>query len=335
MGRHSMPESQELNNKTADKTSHQLGEEFNALLEQAIELKIQQREKAAKEAQAAAQEARKQAVAKTLGSIISPGTDKSIIKNLNIEFLIHNTVPKSGPGALLAPNFGAAHQIYSLFQETRLAAKVTGLFFGGTLTKDNLPAAPLGAADGYKTANASGNSFEAAANHIMDDSRSAQQHGKSYIVITDGNLSGNREQLAFSLEALRLNPKATVDFVIVTKEKKAAIEGLLEKLQGTPAEKQISVTKVGKADEISAAVRSVIRTRVNAQNNEIVRRQMAAKAEKASRKSGPRIRPEGPSATRSMAEQFRKRSWVQRALFGVKEEAPTPKAPAAASPAPR
>ena len=335
MGKHSRPEDQELVQQAAAKTSQQLGEEFNALLEQAIELRIQQRDVAAREAAAAAAEAKRKADLKSLQAMISPGTDKSVTKGLNIEFLIHSTVPKTGPGALLTASFDAAHRIHSLFQRTGVSAKVAGRFFGGTLTKDNLPVAPLGLADGYRGSISSGNSFDAAANHIMDDSRTAQQHGKTYIVITDGNLNGNRDQLAFSLEALKLNPKATVDFVVVTKEEKAAVEGLLEKLQGTPAEKQIKVTKVSKADEIAAAVRSVIRNRVSAQNNEIVRRQLAETAEKASRKNGPRVRPEGPSATRAMAQQFKKRTWVQRALFGQKEEVPTPKAPAAASPRPQ
>ena len=276
-------------------------------LELANKKEALQKEKEEQERIAAEEKA---ALLKEAQELVPAHTDKNISKNLKIEFLIHHTVPLSGPGALVAPGFGAAHKVYSLLQKMDEKAKVTGRLFGATLTNDNLPVVALDTAEGYKAASARGNSFEAVAGRIMSDSSTGQARGKNYIIITNGVLSGNIAQWAYALEALKLNPKATVDFVVVNPEKKTDIDALLEKLKGTPAKKQINVIKVSKAEEITAGVKRAVRTRVAALNVAAESRKIAQKASK----SAERVKPENPSYTRSLVERMR----AQRAAAGKK-----------------
>ena len=352
MGRHSKvteAEAQENPQELRKQLDTLLTANIRDIVEQAVETQKRLDAALEKEAQQAEKEKQERIAAQKKAArfqqareIVPTNSDKEIAKDiqaitkkLKVEILIHNTVPKAGPGDLLASSFGAAREIYSLLRETNVGPQVAAYYFGATLTKNDLPVAALDEAENYKTAKGSGNDFTAAAEHIRKDSESAQERGKIYIVLTDGNIGGNTAQLAYTLEALKLNPAASVNFVVVNKEEEIKLNQLLEALKDTPASKRIRVTRAADADKTLAGAKQAIRTHVSSLNADVLEKHLRLRAQKDAMKAGPRIRPEGPSATRAMAQQFQKRSKLQRALFGHKEEVPTPKGPAAASPKPQ
>jgi len=150
----------------------------------------------------------------------------------------------------------AARQVQTQFKQTGVTAGLTAKIWGPTST---LQPFEIEKNNPFERLSPNRN-FAAPAEYIMNEARAG--HSKNYIVVTDGNLyAGNMKEVALSMAFLSLTPDASLDFVVPSNAP-AGVDRLLAALQGTPAAKQVHVTKVPSESYVALAVRHVLKDRV-------------------------------------------------------------------------
>lgn len=199
-------------------------------------------------------------------ALLPAGKDRSVVDGHDVVVLVNNSKEQGrGPESVTHAGVVAAHRIHqTLANVGEKGMTVAAHFWGGRATGKADLESKFGA-NGYNT-NAASNAhdFLPAAKAILNQSTPDVATGRktNYIIVSDGKVNDDVAAAASILSAAQtLNPKATLDFVVVSKaEGKTAIEKLAESLG-----RGVNVTKVASAAEVSGAVVKALQNRLVAQ----------------------------------------------------------------------